>query len=396
MHIPLSRPDITECELQEVMAVLRTPRLSLGPKVDEFEGLMARFLGVRHAIAVSSGTAGLHLAGRALGFTDGVEVITTPFTFVATVNILLLERAYPVFVDVDPVTLNLEPATVSRFIEREYRPADGRLVRRTTGRTLAGILPVSVFGQPIKMDEFQTLAREHGLRYLHDAAEALGSEYFSRTQQAWVSAGALADASVFAFYPNKQITTGEGGMIVTDDDRIAALCRSARNQGRADGGDWLQHEVLGFNYRMDELSAALGVAQMKRLETLMAKRARVAAWYAEALEGLPDLTPPVATPWARVNWFLYVVRTAPGIDRDALIRFLARRGIESKAYFPPVHLQSYLRTLGDYAVGSLPVAEDAARRTIALPFFNDLTRDEVRVVTDALAEGVRSHAAVRL
>ena len=395
MTLPLSRPDITDIEVQEVLGVLRTPWLSIGPKVEEFEAQVAAYLGKRHVIAVSSGTAALHLAGRALGFTDGVEVITTPFTFAATTNILLFERARPVYVDIDPVTLNLDPDTVAAFIEREYRVVSGHLVRRSTGRPLAGILPVAVFGHPIKMDQFRALADAYGLRILHDTAEAFGSEYHSAVRQRWVKVGSLADASVFAFYPNKQITTGEGGVIATDDDEVAAYCRSGRNQGRAADADWLRHDMLGFNYRMDELSAALGVAQMKRLQTLMDKRAKVAAWYAEALAGILDLTIPTAAPWARVNWFVYVVRTGPGVDRDAVMRHLTQRGVACRAYFPVVHLQPYMRDVGDYTEGSYPVAESASRRTIALPYFNDLTREETGQVADALMEGVRASVAVQ-
>jgi perosamine synthetase len=394
MAIPLSRPDITEAEIHEVLGVLRTPRLSMGPKVEEFEARIAAFQGNRHAVAVSSGTAGLHLAARALGFTDGVEVITTSFTFVATTNILLLERAVPVFVDVDPVTLNMDPATVHATIDRDYRFEDGRLINRGTGRRLAGILPVAVFGHPIDLDGFLAVGRRFDLPILHDTCEALGSEYYSRERGAWVKAGALSHVSVFAFYPNKQITTAEGGIIVTDDDGIAAYCRSGRNQGRAEGGDWLQHDIMGFNYRMDELSAALGVAQMKRIAELTAKRARVAEWYREALSSVPELTLPAAAPWARVNWFVYVVRVAPGIDRDGVMRHLARRGIPSKAYFPPVHLQPYFRrTVADHA-GAFPITEDAGRRAIALPFFNDLKRDEIAEVAGALREGVKANVTV--
>ena len=395
MTLPLSRPDITDLEVQEVLAVLRTPWLSIGPKVEEFEEQVAAYLGKRHVIAVSSGTAALHLAGRALGFTDGVEVITTPFTFAATTNILLFERARPVYVDIDPVTLNLDPDTVAAFIDREYRVVSGHLVRRSTGRPLAGILPVAVFGHPIKMDQFRALADAHRLRILHDTAEAFGSEYHSTVQQRWVKVGALADAAVFAFYPNKQITTGEGGVVVTDDDEMAAYCRSARNQGRAEGADWLRHDMLGFNYRMDELSAALGVAQMKRFQTLLAKRAQVAAWYQELLADIPELTLPTAQPWARVNWFVYVVRTGPGVDRDEVMRHLTQRGIACRAYFPVVHLQPYLRDAGGYTEGSYPIAEDASRRAIALPYFNDLTRDDVGKVADAMMEEVKASVAVR-
>lgn len=393
MSIPLSKPDITEAEIREVLSVLRTSRLSIGPKVEEFEASIAAFQGNRHAIAVSSGTAGLHLAARALSFGEGVEVITTPFTFVATANILLLERAHPVFVDVEPVTMNQDPAAVEAFIEREYRPVGERFVNRVTGRPLAGLLPVSVFGHPIDLDGFVDVARRFRLRLLHDTCEALGSEYYSTGEGRWVKEGSLADLSVFAFYPNKQITTAEGGVIVTDDDQIAAYCRAARNQGRGAGSDWLQHDVLGFNYRMNELSAALGVAQMRRIETLMAKRARVFAWYCEALHDIPGLDIPQAQPWAKVNWFVYVVRVPPSVDRDGVIAFLATRGIPSKPYFPPVHLQPYFRRLvGD--TGSFPVAEEAGRRAIALPFFNDLTREEVQRVADALTEGVKANVTV--
>ncbi|MGQ0549339.1 MAG: DegT/DnrJ/EryC1/StrS family aminotransferase [Armatimonadota bacterium] len=394
MTIPLSRPDITEAECQEVLGVLKTPWLSLGPKVEEFEAAVAASTGRRHAVAVSSGTAALHLAGRALGFSDGVEVITTPFTFAATANILLMERAHPVFVDVDPVTLNLDPQTVTDFIRREYRSASGRLVGRVTGRPLVGILPVDVYGHPVKMDEFRMLADAYGLRFLDDTAEAFGSEYSSGVRQRWVAAGAFADAAVYAFYPNKQITTGEGGMVVTDDDEIAAYTRSARNQGRAEGAEWLCHDRLGFNYRMDELSAALGVAQMKRLPTLAARRVQVAAWYGEVLGGISELTLPAAQPWARVSWFVYVVRVAPGIDRDGLIRHLAGRGITSRAYFPALHLQPYFKAFARYPEGSFPVAEDASRRAIALPFYNDLSRDDIQRIAAGLKEGVQTSVSV--
>lgn len=394
MNLPLSRPDISEAECQEVLGVLKTPWLSLGPKVEEFEAAVASFTKRRYAVAVSSGTAALHLAGRALGFSEGAEIITTPFTFAATANVLLMERAHPVFVDVDPVTLNLDPQTVTDFIRREYRSASGRLVRRATGRPLVGILPVDVFGHPVKMDEFRVLAETYGLRFLDDTAEAFGSEYASGIRRQWVAAGALADAAVYAFYPNKQITTGEGGMIVTDDDRIAAYARSARNQGRAEGADWLCHDRLGFNYRMDELSAALGVAQMKRFGTLAARRAQVAAWYAELLEGIPEITLPAAQPWAKANWFVYVVRIAPEIDRDGLIRHLAGRGIASRAYFPALHLQPYFKAFARYPEGSFPVTEDASRRALALPFYNALSRDDIGRIAAGLEEGVRTGASV--
>jgi perosamine synthetase len=318
-----------------------------------------------------------------------VEVITTPFTFAATRNILFMERAHPVFLDVDPLTLNLDPERVSAFIEREYRPVSGQMIRRSTGRPLAGILPVDVYGHPVKVDEFRALANRYGAKFLDDTAEAFGSEYFSAARGQWLKAGALADVAIFAFYPNKQITTGEGGMIVTDNDDVAAYCRSARNQGRAAGADWLRHDMLGYNYRMDELSAALGVAQMKRLDTLVARRKQVAALYESLLGDIAELALPVARSWARVNWFVYVVRVAPSVDRDGLIRFLDGRGIASRAYFPVLHLQPYFQKLGLYQQGMFPVAEDAGRRAVALPFFNGLQKDDIAFVADSIKEGIK-------
>lgn len=391
IRIPLSRPDLSETEVAEVLSVLRTPWLSMGPKVQEFEELFATFVGVRHGIAVSSGTSGLHLATRAIGIGAGTDVITTPFSFVATTNVLLFEGARPVFVDVDPVTLNLTPEAVSAVIDREYARSDGKWLRRSTGAALGGIVPVSVFGHPIDVDGFRGLADTHGVRIVHDTCEALGSRYRSRTLQAWVSEAALVDAAVFAFYPNKQITTGEGGMIVTQDDAIADYCRMARNHGHRAGADWLEHGALGYNYRMDELSAALGVAQMKRVDELLARRAQVARWYDEALEDVKEIERPQTMPWARVSWFVYVVRVRDGIGRDVLITELARRGIAAKPYFPPIHLAPHLRRYG-YKEGDFPVAERAARSTIALPFFNALTQSEVHEVVQAIRDEIYTNA----
>lgn len=389
-RIPLSRPDISDLEVQEVLSVLKTPWLSLGPKVREFEQQFAAFLGIRYAVAVANGTCGLHLAIRSVGVHPGVEVITTPFTFVATANVLLFERATPVFVDVDPQTLNLTPEGVEAVLRRDYALRDGRPVRRANGAPLHAILPVSVFGHPIEMDGFQALARSHGLRIVHDTCEAFGSQYWSQAQGAWVSEAALADVAVFAFYPNKQMTTGEGGMVVTQDAGIAEYCRMARNQGRRPDADWLEHEALGFNYRMDELSAALGVAQLKRASDLLTRRDQVARWYEEALAEIDEVERPQATSWARVAWFVYVVRVRRGIDRDGVIADLARRGIAAKPYFPAIHVAPQFRSLG-HRPGDFPVAEDAAQRTIALPFYNALSQDEVREVARCLKEAISSN-----
>ncbi|MGH2404328.1 MAG: DegT/DnrJ/EryC1/StrS family aminotransferase [bacterium] len=391
-RIPLSRPDVSDLEIEEVTGVLRTPWLSMGPKVREFEGRFAAALGVRHAIAVSSGTSGLHLALRAVGLASGGEVITTPFSFVATANVVLFEGGRPVFVDVDPQTLNITPEAVAHLIDREYRIRDGRLVRRETGAPLVALLPVSVFGHPVDIDGFAALARAQRLPIVHDTCEAFGSLYWSRERRAWVQEAAMVDAAVFAFYPNKQITTGEGGIVVTQDDTIAAACRMGRNQGRQPGADWLEHEGLGFNYRMDELSAALGVAQMRRADELLARRAQVARWYDDALAPLEEVERPQAAAWARVAWFVYVIRVRRGIDRDAIMAHLAARGIAAKPYFPAIHLQPHIRTLG-YGPGDFPVTEDVSARTIALPFFNALTRGQVHEVVQAVKEAI--HAGIK-
>lgn len=387
IRIPLSRPDISTTEVEEVLGVLRTPWLSMGPKIREFEERFAAFLGVRHAVGVANGTCGLHLAVRAVGIQPGAEVITTPFTFVATANVLLVEHATPVFVDVDPHTLNITPESVDALIQREYALRDGRWISKRSGAPLHALLPVSVYGHPLDMDGLQALAHTYGLRIVHDTCEALGSLYWSRARAAWVSEATLADAAVYAFYPNKQITTGEGGMVVTQDDSIAASCRMARNQGRRPGADWLEHEGLGFNYRMDELSAALGVAQMKRIAELLGRRRQVAEWYDEALAEVEEVERPQAASWAQVAWFVYVIRVRPGVDRDGVIAHLERRGIAAKPYFPTIHLAPQFRAFG-YRPGDFPVAEGVARRTIALPFFNALTQSQVGEVALCVKEAI--------
>lgn len=391
VRIPLSRPDLSEAEVTEVLSVLRTPWLSMGPKVQAFEAQFADFLGVRHAVAVANGTCGLHLAVRAVGVGSGAEVITTPFSFVATANVLLFEGARPVFVDVDPQSLNLTPDAVDACIRREYVARNGGIERRTTGAPLRALLPVSVFGHPLEMDGFVSVARGHGLPIVHDTCEAFGSQYWSQARGAWVSESAMADVGLYAFYANKQLTTGEGGMVVTQDDAIAAYCRMARNQGRRPGADWLEHEEMGFNYRLDELSAALGVAQMRRASELLARREQVALWYEEALADVEEIERPRAASWARVVWFVYVVRVRRGISRDGVIADLASRGIAAKAYFPPIHLMPHFRRLG-YGPGDFPVAESAAARTIALPFFNALTQEAVWEVAHALKEAISANA----
>ncbi|MGQ9498490.1 MAG: DegT/DnrJ/EryC1/StrS family aminotransferase [Desulfotomaculales bacterium] len=366
VRVLLARPDVGEAEAEAVAAVVRSGRLSLGPRLREFEERMASFVGCGHAVGVSSGTAALHLVVRALGLAEGDEVITTPFSFIASANCLLFERVRPVFVDIDPRTLNLDPDLVERAV---------------TPRTRA-ILVVHVFGHPADMNPLLEVASRYGLAVIEDACEAIGARYRGRL------AGTFGQAGVFAFYPNKQMTTGEGGMIVTDDPEVAALCRSMRNQGRSEAGGWFDHERLGYNYRMDELSAALGVVQLARLPEMLAKRARIAAMYTERLRGLPEVKTPYVAPEVQMSWFVYVIRVARHVNRDRVMAYLRDRGIECRPYFAPIHLQPFYRRTFGYKEGDFPVAEDAGRRVIALPFYNSLTEAEIDYVVDILRAAI--------
>ncbi len=367
MRIPMSDCDITNAERAAVLEVLDTTTLALGPRLARFEAGLAGAVGARHAAGVSSGTAGLHLCMLAAGVGDGDLVVTTPFSFVASANCALYVRARPLFVDIDPETLTLDPQAV----------ADA--VRRHPGRVKA-ILPVHVFGQPADMDPILEVARRHGIAVIEDACEALGATYKGR------QAGTLGDAGVFAFYPNKQITTGEGGMIVTDRPEWDLLFRSLRNQGRDVFDGWLAHSRLGYNYRLDELSAALGAVQVTRLEELLEKRARVAAWYDARLAGTAGLRLPVRAPWTtRTSWFVYVVRLDPAYDRDHVIRELERRGIPARPYFPPIHLQPFYRAEFGFQPGDFPAAEAAGASCLALPFAGTLGEEQVDTVCGELA-----------
>jgi len=376
--IELSGPDVTEEEIAAVTAVLRGPRLSLGPKALEFERAIADYVGCEYAVAVNSGTSALHLIVRALGIGDGDEVITTPFSFVASANCLLYERAIPRFADIDPVSLNLDC---------------GRVEAAITPRTRA-ILAVDVFGRPADWEALRALAAAHHLALIEDSCEALGARY-RRANGHWAMAGSLADAGCFAFYPNKQITTGEGGMIVTDREDVARLTRSMRNQGRDDGADWLCHARLGYNYRLSDINCALGIAQMHRIEEILAARRRVAEWYREALREVAGVAAPGETPGSEVSWFVYVMRVSAcrtRHDLDQVIGNLRARGIGCSNYFYPIHLQPLYRQQFGYAEGDFPIAERVSAQTLALPFHNRLTREEVEAVAWALQESVREVA----
>lgn len=385
-QVSLSAPDLTEEERQAVLAVLHTPSLSMGPEHRAFEDAIAAYAGAKHAIAVSSGTAGLHLCVRAAAIQQGDLVLTTPFSFMASTNVILFEKAIPVFVDADPQTGNIDVAQLAQAAKdlTSGGPAAARWLPRTGAEThgpLKAILPVDVFGQPADMDAVQDVARRYGLRVIEDSCEALGAEYKQR------KAGLLGDMGVFAFYPNKQITTAEGGMIVTNDDQAADMMRALRNQGRAPGDTWLQHTYLGYNYRLDELSAALGRVQMGRLDELLAKRAQVADWYNARLSGLEGLELPEIVPTTtRMSWFVYVVRVAEGIDRDEFIHRLAEEGVPARPYFAPIHLQPYMVEMFGYQEGCYPVTEDLGSRGIALPFSSVMAEEEVAFVCRVLEE----------
>jgi perosamine synthetase len=370
--IPLSSPDVTDQDRAAVLEVLNSQALSLGPKLPAFEQAVARTTNSRHAIAVNSGTSALHLCVRAAGISDGDEVITSPFSFVASANCILFERGKPVFVDVDPLTYNIDVSRIEDAI---------------TPRTKA-ILPVHVFGRPCAIAEILEIARKHGLTVIEDACEAIGAQYRG------APAGSFGQTGVFAFYPNKQLTTGEGGVIVTDDDQVAKLCRSWRNQGRSDGDGWLEHDEVGYNYRLSDINCALGQSQISRLEEVIDARHRVAQLYDEALKTISAIIPPpLAEPQCRISWFVYVVRLRDEFSRDHRDQILAKlraRGIGCRNYFPPIHLQPlYQRTFG-YRAGAFPVTEHVSDRTIALPFFNRLSEREVAVVCSELRDAVES------
>lgn len=376
----MSRPDLTDSERQAVIDVLNTPNLSMGPQIQAFERAFTDFTGLNHAIGVNSGTAGLHLCVRAAGISQGDVVLTTPFSFVASTNVILFENAIPVFVDVNPRSGNINPtllAEAARDLSAGGERAQKWLPRKGSAsrRSLKAILGVDVFGQSADWDPIRKVADEYSLKVIEDSCEALGAEYKKR------KTGTIGDYGVFAFYPNKQITTGEGGIIVTDDAQAADLMRALRNQGRAPGDTWLSHTHLGYNYRLDEMSAALGVAQMLRFENLLQKREQVAVWYGERLAELPDVEVPFIEKFTtRMTWFVYVIRLNPLIDRDALASRLEARGVPVRPYFLPIHLQPYMVERFGYRNGDFPVTEDLGRRGLALPFSGVMTEQQVEFV----------------
>jgi perosamine synthetase len=381
--IPLARPDLGAREEELVLEVLRSGRLSLGPMLERFERSFAEWLGTEDAVAVSSGTAGLHLGVRALGWGPGDQVVTSPFSFIASANCLLYEGATPVFCDIDPVTFDIDPDAA----------------RAATGERTVGLLPIHIFGYPAALGELERLAGERGLGLLEDAAEAAGA-----VDSDGIAVGARGNVATFAFYANKQLVTGEGGIVVPPSAEIASRLRSERNQGRDPDMGWLDHERLGFNYRLTDLQAAIGVAQLERAGALLAERARVAGLYAErlgALGGAPagdgeaeGLVLPCADRGEeRRSWFVYVVQLPSGADREAVIAALAGRGVASKAYLPCIHLMPPYRERFGFTEGQFPIAERIAARSLALPFFTAMGEAEVERVTEALGAALSRGAA---
>lgn len=382
--ITMSSPDLTDKERQAVASVLATPNLSMGSQITAFEASVKSYTGSKFAIGVSSGTAGLHLCVRAAEIKAGDMVITTPFSFVASANVLLYENAVPIFVDVEPRTGNIDPFLVfaaAQDIMQGGKNAQAWMPPRGANpeSTLKAILPVDVFGQPADLEMILNTAWKYKLKVIEDSCEALGASYKDHP------AGTLGDYGVFGFYPNKQITTGEGGMIITDDEDAADLMLALRNQGRAPGDTWLQHTHLGYNYRLDEMSAALGVIQMQRLDQLIARRDQVAGWYAQRLSEIQGIeAPTIAKNTSRVSWFVYVVRFAPGLDRDKIAKQLGELGIPARPYFLPIHLQPYMVERFGYQEGAFPVTEDLGRRGLALPFSGVMEEGQVERVCQML------------
>jgi len=368
-RVPLARPDISQDDIDAVVSVLRTPHLSLGPKLPEFEQAFASFMGLARAVAVNSGTSALHLLVRALGLGPGDEMITSPFTFIASANCALFEGARPVFVDIDETTWNMDAERIEPAV---------------TGNTKL-LLPVHIFGRPMPMDRVMEIGLARGIPVVEDACESIGATYQGRL------AGAFGLATTFAFYPNKQMTTGEGGMIVTDDEPLADLCVSLRNQGRDAGAGWLAHARLGYNYRLSDINCALGISQLARLGEFIEARAGVAERYLEQLADIEELVLPPPYTDGKMSWFVFVVRLADRFtqeQRDAVLADLRDRGITCSNYFTPVHLQPFYADLG-YRPGDFPVCEKVAARTLALPFYNRLTEADQDLVVESLKSALR-------
>ncbi len=385
--VPMSSPDINEADRRAVQEVMETTFLSMGPRVAAFEKAVCDYSGSQHAIAVNSGTSGLHLCVRAAGIQPGDMVLTTPFSFISSTNVILFEKAIPVFVDIKTSSGNIDTEKLAQAAEDLHSGDENRMKKwlprkgaEKTGK-LRAILPVDVFGQAADYDAIQQIADKYDLVVIEDSCEALGAEYKGR------KAGLLGDYGVFAFYPNKQITTGEGGIIVTNDEKAAEFMASLRNQGRAQGDTWLQHTHMGYNYRLDEMSAALGVSQMGRLDKLVDQRSAVAQLYNQRLTKVEGIEiPQVEAETTRMSWFVYVIRVAPGIDRNQFAALLDKEGIPVRPYFSPIPLQPFMADQFDCRMGDFPVTEDLGLRSLALPFSGCMTEEQVTVVCEKIEQ----------
>lgn len=365
MKVRLSKPHIDQKDINAVVEVLKSGTLSLGPKLQEFKTAFANYIGTKHAVAVNSGTSGLHLIVKSLGIKKGDEVITTPFSFVASANCILFEGATIVFADIDKKTYNIDPKSIEKKITKKTK----------------AILVVHVFGQTADMTAIMKIAKKHNLKVIEDACEAIGATHKGR------KAGTFGDAAVFAFYPNKQITTGEGGMIVTNNDDIATLCKSYKNQGR-DSMAWLGHSRIGYNYRLDEMSCALGVEQLKKINKILKMRENVAKHYYKKLSGNKDIVLPFVHKDNGESWFVFVVQLGKKVDRAKVIDILKERGVATNTYFPAIHLQDFYRKEHGYKEGDFPVTEEVAKHTLALPFFSELTKKEIDYVCKNLQRAI--------
>jgi perosamine synthetase len=404
MRISLSRPDISDKEIDYVIQVLKTPNLSLGPKLIEFEEKIAQYFGTQYAVAVNSGTSGLHLCIKALGISEGDEVITTSFSFISSANCLLYEKAKPVFVDIYNNSLNISPDKIEEYIEKAKAKCNESKIK--------AILPVHIFGQPCEMDRIVDIANRYNLMVIEDACEAFGSEYkFDSNEKydsknnhnsdmqsynmspsydetvKWKKVGTIGKTGVFAFYPNKQMTTGEGGIIVTDDEELAYILKSLRNQGRNEKDNWLSHVRLGYNYRLSDINCALGIAQLERIDEILKKRTQVANMYNQRLRDIEGIKIPYISSKVKMSWFVYVVQLDERFseeDRDRVLKRLVKKGIGCSNYFSPIHLQPLYVKMFRYQKGTLPITESVSERTIALPFHNNLKEEDVEFVCTSL------------
>ncbi|NBJ13990.1 MAG: DegT/DnrJ/EryC1/StrS family aminotransferase [Dehalobacter sp. 4CP] len=383
MFVPLSRPDITGQEIEAVIDIMKSGILSIGPKVNEFEETIADYVGLKHAVAVNSGTSALHLIVRSLGLEQGQTMLTSSFTFVSSANVAIYEGAIPVFADIEESSLNISPQTLEEALERYAKKG-----LETDCMNLPPFQPdlfmgVDIFGHPMDWDEIERICERNGLPVIEDSCEALGTVYKDR------KAGSFGLAGAFAFYPNKQITTGEGGVIVTNDASIAQMCRSMRNQGRGISENWLEHVRLGYNYRLDELSSAMGLEQMRRIDEILSKRDSAAKRYSELLSRIDGVTvPAIADYVTSLGWFVYVIRLEDSIDRDGFMDYLRDNGVQCRDYFRPVHLQPFYIKQYGYKEGMLPVTERVSRQTVAIPFFSNLSQEEQEYVAETITRAV--------